>query len=315
MKEPAGNDPQKPKILLVDGSKDLTPELNDKYDTHLNIQIIGDAGVGKSSLLSSFKTDDVGATFYRTKIIEQDGKRIKLQIWDRVASNAREDVYHSRTYSAMQNAFILVFSLTDDTTFNNTRNYLEEMQKGCYATTPVLLIGNMADLKKKRMVDQQAIEKFIKECPQLGGYYRETIANQSINTNDILALIAEMALEQQIVEKYPLELLDIIQDTGFWERVCGHIPRGVKEMQSLITPNSKHSSKTLDTLFNKFKAISEKRLNTFLFFDTRHQESEDLYRAFKVASSFSSIKTGSYQRLYDRWHYHRRNTTNSVKND
>lgn len=58
------------------------------YDYLVKILLIGDSGVGKTSLLCRFAEDSFNSSFistigidFKMKTIDVDGKKIKLQIW------------------------------------------------------------------------------------------------------------------------------------------------------------------------------------------------------------------------------------------
>src|SRR5688500_4704082 len=95
----------------------------DKYDTVLKIIVIGDAGVGKSSISATYcenkysdnYTSTIGVDFY-IKTVNVNGKRIKLQIWD----TAGQERYRSITtgYYKSAVAVILVFDMTDTYSFS-----------------------------------------------------------------------------------------------------------------------------------------------------------------------------------------------------
>ena len=63
--------------------------MDETYDYQFNLLLVGDSGVGKTSILKRF-SDDIFITTYMISIdididirtIELDGKKIKLQIWD-----------------------------------------------------------------------------------------------------------------------------------------------------------------------------------------------------------------------------------------
>lgn len=64
-------------------------KMNDDILTTLKILIIGESGVGKSSLLLRFTDDtfdaEIGATIgvdFKVKTLAVDGNRAKLAIWD-----------------------------------------------------------------------------------------------------------------------------------------------------------------------------------------------------------------------------------------
>lgn len=62
---------------------------NREYDYLFKLVIIGNSGVGKSSILLRFTDDQFNESYittigvdFRFKTLQIDGKNIKLQIWD-----------------------------------------------------------------------------------------------------------------------------------------------------------------------------------------------------------------------------------------
>jgi len=60
-----------------------------EYDYIFKLVLIGNSGVGKSSLLLRFSDDQFNESYlttigvdFRFKTLPIDGKRVKLQIWD-----------------------------------------------------------------------------------------------------------------------------------------------------------------------------------------------------------------------------------------
>ena len=65
------------------------PSQSKDYDFLFKLVIIGDSGVGKSSLLLRFSDDAFSESYlttigvdFRFRTIDVDGKRVKLQCWD-----------------------------------------------------------------------------------------------------------------------------------------------------------------------------------------------------------------------------------------
>ena len=118
------------------------------YDHIWKILLIGDAGVGKSSILLRF-TDDhfeeqmastIGVDF-RVKTMTLGGKTSKLTIWD-TAGQERFRTLTSSYYRGCH-GIILVFDVNERPTFEHLSHWLEELDM--YATTQhpaMLLVGN-----------------------------------------------------------------------------------------------------------------------------------------------------------------------------
>lgn len=109
-----------------------------QFDHIFKILLIGDAGVGKSSILLRF-TDDafeehlastIGVDF-KVKTVTMRGKTLKLTIWD-TAGQERFRTLTSSYYRGCH-GIILVFDVNDRSSFEHLRQWLEEFE--LYATT------------------------------------------------------------------------------------------------------------------------------------------------------------------------------------
>jgi len=120
----------------------------DQLLTTLKLLIIGESGVGKSSLLLRF-TDDafdaeqaatIGVDF-KVKTITINGDKVKLAIWD-TAGQERFRTLTPSYYRGGQGA-ILVYDVTNRESFQKIDNWLNELET--YATNHDLikmLVGN-----------------------------------------------------------------------------------------------------------------------------------------------------------------------------
>jgi len=127
------------------------------YDYLFKILIIGDASVGKSSILLRF-TDDtfdehiqstIGVDF-KVKHIEVEGKRVKCTVWD----TAGQERFRTLTSSYYRGAHacILVYDVTRMDSFENLEQWLKEVQMyspGNGEGIVKLLVGNKCDLERK----------------------------------------------------------------------------------------------------------------------------------------------------------------------
>ncbi|EAY10697.1 small GTP-binding protein, putative [Trichomonas vaginalis G3] len=129
----------------------------------LKVVLIGDASVGKTSLLTRYITGShtsnisptLGAAF-TTKLVESDGENVKLQIWD----TSGEERYRSMAplYYRGAAVVVLVYDLTIESTYSSIDHWLEALRQHVnMQTTLILLVGNKLDLlnTNKRVVSQE----------------------------------------------------------------------------------------------------------------------------------------------------------------
>ncbi|XP_059457662.1 ras-related protein RABC2a-like [Corylus avellana] len=134
---------------------------NNSYDYSFKILLIGDSGVGKSSLLLSFISDfvhDLSPTIgvdFKIKLLTIGGKRLKLTIWD----TAGQERFGTLTSSYYRGAhgIILVYDVTRRETFTNLSDiWAKEVQ--LYSTNHEcikILLGNKVDRENERAVTRE----------------------------------------------------------------------------------------------------------------------------------------------------------------
>mmetsp|Transcript_15326 Transcript_15326/g.32447 ORF Transcript_15326/g.32447 Transcript_15326/m.32447 type:complete len:242 (+) Transcript_15326:235-960(+) len=124
------------------------------YDHLFKLLMIGDAAVGKSSMLIRF-TDDafdehiqstIGVDF-KVKHLELNNKRIKLTVWD-TAGQERFRTLTSSYYRGAQGV-VMVYDVTRRDSFDNLEHWLKEVK--LYSPNNgegvvKLLVGNKIDL-------------------------------------------------------------------------------------------------------------------------------------------------------------------------
>ncbi|PWA38573.1 Ran GTPase [Artemisia annua] len=134
-----------------------------QYDLSFKILLIGDSGVGKSSLLVSFISYDDGVqdlaptigVDFKIKQLTVGGKRLKLTIWD-TAGQERFRTLTSSYYRGAQ-GIILVYDVTRRDTFTNLSEiWAKEIE--LYSTKQdcvKMLVGNKVDKDTERFVSRE----------------------------------------------------------------------------------------------------------------------------------------------------------------
>jgi len=167
--------------------------MNPEYDYLFKLLLIGDSGVGKSCLLLRFADDTYTESYistigvdFKIRTIEIGGKTIKLQIWD----TAGQERFRTITSSYYRGAhgIIVVYDVTDQVSFNNVRQWLQEIDRYACENVNKLLVGNKCDLTTKKVVDFNTAKEF---ADGLGIPFMETSAKNSTNVETAFITMAE----------------------------------------------------------------------------------------------------------------------------
>ncbi|CAF0935340.1 unnamed protein product [Adineta ricciae] len=154
-----------------------------EFDYLFKILIIGDSGVGKTTILQRFAQDYFSTEYVATigvdfqiKTIDVDQKRCKLQVWDTAGQDRFKCVVSSFYRNA--NGVMICFDLTDLESFRNVGNWIEEVKRYCPEQTPIFLVGTKSDLQTRRMIPYETIKAFA-QVKQLS--YLETSSKTNEN--------------------------------------------------------------------------------------------------------------------------------------
>ncbi|KAM5441604.1 hypothetical protein MferCBS31731_003285 [Microsporum ferrugineum] len=168
------------------------------YDYLFKLLLIGDSGVGKSCLLLRFADDTYTESYistigvdFKIRTIELDGKTVKLQIWD----TAGQERFRTITSSYYRGAhgICVVYDVTDMDSFNNVKQWLQEIDR--YATQGVnkLLVGNKSDMEDKKVVEYTVAKEF---ADSLGIPFLETSAKNASNVEQAFLTMARQIKER-----------------------------------------------------------------------------------------------------------------------
>ncbi|VDK67210.1 unnamed protein product [Onchocerca ochengi] len=171
---------------------EIMASMNPEYDYLFKLLLIGDSGVGKSCLLLRFADDTYTESYistigvdFKIRTIDLDGKTIKLQIWD----TAGQERFRTITSSYYRGAhgIIVVYDITDQESFNNVKQWLQEIDRYACENVNKLLVGNKCDLTTRRAVEQNAAKEY---ADQLGIPFLETSAKSSTNVEQAFITMA-----------------------------------------------------------------------------------------------------------------------------
>lgn len=177
----------------------------------LKVIVLGDSGVGKTSLMNQYVYNKfsqqykatIGADFV-TKELQIDDKLVTLQIWD-TAGQERFQSLGSAFYRGAD-CCVLVYDVNVQKTFESLQNWREEFLKqadpGEHETLPFVLLGNKIDTDggSSRVVSQK---KALEWCAYRGNIpYFETSAKEDYNIDEAFLCVAKIALENEHQDIY-----------------------------------------------------------------------------------------------------------------
>ncbi len=169
----------------------------EKYDYLFKIILVGESGVGKTSLLNRLVNETfndshlttIGVDF-KIKTFYINNKSVKLQIWD----TAGQERFNSITDSFFKGSqgIIIVFDITDKLSFMNITKWINKKKNTGREDTKIIIVGNKCDLNDQREVNDSDIN-YLKETNNLD--YYETSAKMNINFFEPFYQISKSLIE------------------------------------------------------------------------------------------------------------------------
>eukprot|EP01120_Amphizonella_sp_Union-15-10_P005726 TRINITY_DN1735_c0_g1_i1.p1 TRINITY_DN1735_c0_g1~~TRINITY_DN1735_c0_g1_i1.p1 ORF type:complete len:207 (-),score=48.25 TRINITY_DN1735_c0_g1_i1:120-740(-) len=169
----------------------------------LKVIILGDSGVGKTSLMNQYVNKKfsnqykatIGADFL-TKEVMVDDRLVTMQIWD----TAGQERFQSLGVAFYRGAdcCVLVFDVNDAKSFENLDSWRDEFLIQAAPRDPenfpFVVLGNKIDLENQRVVSQKRAMAW---CQSKGDIpYFETSAKEAINVEQAFQTVAKIALKQ-----------------------------------------------------------------------------------------------------------------------
>ncbi len=172
------------------------------------VMILGDSGVGKTSLLEQYVNQvftgfykvTIGSDFLPKDLIIGDNK-IKLQLWDTAGQEKYQSVCAAFYRGA--DACVLVYDVTDKHSFKNLGswidNFTQQMPAGKVKGFPMVLVGNKVD-KKKRFIGTDEARTWCAAHDEMP--YFETSAKTRQGVDEAFLAVANLVIKRSEEDEY-----------------------------------------------------------------------------------------------------------------
>ena len=146
----------------------LPIENNTTTEYSFKVVIVGETGVGKTSILKRELNNEFFEKYTPTLSLEHNYKNysinettICLHLWDICGQNVIQSLI--KTFLRASLCAFLVFSIDDIKSFEKLSNWILEIKDNCSDNIILFLIGNKKDKLSERKVTIRQINNFIKE--------------------------------------------------------------------------------------------------------------------------------------------------------
>ena len=159
----------------------------------LKFVLLGDAGVGKSSLVTRFcdnrfiqSSSTVGVDF-KWQDMEIEGDLVRLHLWD----TAGQEKYRviAKPYYRQADGVVLVYDCTSMSSMTGLASYLADVRELCPLGALIVLLGNKCDVDPTYIeVPREAAESFAKQNGI--SMFFETSAKQGTRVDEAFRVLA-----------------------------------------------------------------------------------------------------------------------------
>jgi len=170
----------------------------------LKVIILGDSGVGKTSLMNQYVNKKfsnaykatIGADFL-TKEVMVDDRLVTMQIWDTAGQERFQSL--GVAFYRGSDCCVLVYDVNVAQTFEHLDSWREEFLVQAAPRDPekfpFVVLGNKIDMDHSRVVSQKRAQTW---CASKGNIpYFETSAKEAIHVDQAFQTVAKLALQQE----------------------------------------------------------------------------------------------------------------------
>ena len=172
------------------------------YDERIQLIMVGESGVGKTSLIRRYTNNIFNSNHLETIGIEFFNKEerindqiIQIKLWD----TAGQEIFHSLTKNFYRKAdgIIIVYDITNKESFERIQDWVKSVYDNTdtYKEIQMIIVGNKIDLEERREVSKE-------EGLKIGKYFEidffEASAKNAEGVRNFMIKIIEDILNNKV---------------------------------------------------------------------------------------------------------------------
>ena len=172
------------------------------YDERIQLIMVGESGVGKTSLIRRYTNNIFNTNHLETIGIEFFNKEerindqiIQIKLWD----TAGQEIFHSLTKNFYRKAdgIIIVYDITNKESFERIQDWVKSVYDNTdtYKEIQMIIVGNKIDLEERREVSKE-------EGLKIGKYFEidffEASAKNSEGVRNFMVKIIKDILNNKV---------------------------------------------------------------------------------------------------------------------
>jgi len=159
------------------------------------IILVGESGVGKSSILVRFTDNTFTPHFaptlgvdFNVKTIrnKETGQTVKLQLWDTAGQERFKSI--TQTFYRGSHGVIVVYDVTDPKSFDRCKNWVEDINQNTQDGMIIILVGNKSDLTSQKKVSTEQGQAL---ADSLNIKFLETSAKENFGVTQVFDMLVQ----------------------------------------------------------------------------------------------------------------------------